>query len=80
MEAKTQVTVRLPTDIVRHMDELIAKGLVASRAAYLEQAAEWQRRWEAAERDAAILAGVAEPYPDLDGLTERAARTPLDFE
>jgi Arc/MetJ-type ribon-helix-helix transcriptional regulator len=80
MEPKIQVTVRLPADIVRHMDDLVAKGLVASRAAYLEQAAGWQRRWEAAERDAAILAGIPVPYPDLDGLSERAARTRLDID
>jgi Arc/MetJ-type ribon-helix-helix transcriptional regulator len=80
MEAKTQVTVRLSAETVQHMDEAVAAGIVVSRAAYLEHAAEWQRRREGAERDAAILAGIGEPYPDLDGFTEHTSRTPLDID
>lgn len=80
METKTQVTVRLSVKTVQHMDEAVAAGIVASRAAYLEQAAEWHRRREGAERDAAILADIGEPYPGLDGLTEHTARSPLDID
>lgn len=81
MEPKTQVTVRLSAETVRHIDEQVDNGLVLSRAAYLDQAAEWQRRREAADRDAAILAGLAgEAYPDLDGLAEHVAGTPLELD
>jgi hypothetical protein len=81
MEPKTQVTVRLSAQTVRHMDEAIANGLVLSRAAYLEHAAEWQRRRAAADRDAEILAGLAgEPYADLEGLAAESSRTSLGLD
>jgi Arc/MetJ-type ribon-helix-helix transcriptional regulator len=72
-----QIAVRLPDELVKFIDELVAHGQAPSRAAVVAQAIERERRREIAARDAAILAR-AEPDKDLDELAEFAARTPMD--
>lgn len=76
---KTQVTVRISADHVAYIDQLVNEGRVESRAAYLDLAAERQRRWELGLRDLAILSQPTDEKDDLDGLAEWAARTPLDI-
>lgn len=70
-----QIAVRLPDDLVEFIDRLVEHGHAASRAAVVAHALDQERRQEIAARDAAIL---AQTDPDLDGLAEFAARTPLD--
>lgn len=69
----TQISVRLPDEIVAHIDAAVAQGRAPSRTAYLlDSLSETQRR-ERRERDAAIIAACnGRPYPDLAGLVEWA--------
>jgi Arc/MetJ-type ribon-helix-helix transcriptional regulator len=71
-----QIAVRLPEELVRFIDELVADGRASSRAAAVTQALQRERRREMAARDAAILA-AGQP-DDLDGLAEHVAQLPLD--
>lgn len=77
-----QITVRLPDVEVVHMDTLVERGEIASRAAYVAKALERQRRREANERDLALLLATKDdPDPDdLDGLARWSSRQPLDLD
>ena len=72
-----QVTVRLPDDIVEFIDQRVAHGHAASRAAIIAAAVERERRREIAERDALILVQEGN-NDDFDDLAAFAAQTPLD--
>lgn len=72
-----QIAVRLPDDLVAFVDDVVAHGGEASRAAVVRRALERERRRRVAERDAAILARTRDT-DDLDALAEFAATTPLD--
>jgi len=72
----TQITVRLPEDLVELLDALVAAGLARSRASVVERALERELRRELAERDAAILRGDPPPS-DLDALAAWAQRLPM---
>jgi Arc/MetJ-type ribon-helix-helix transcriptional regulator len=74
----TQIAVRLPDEMVRTVDELVAAGWATSRASVVERALAREFRRLAAVRDAEILA-AAGPDPDLDDLAEYAARLPVDL-
>jgi antitoxin MazE3 len=74
-----QIAVRLPDDIVAFVDEQVSSGAAPSRAAVVARALERERRREAAERDAAIYAGQADPH-DLDDLASWVAGQPLDID
>ncbi len=74
-----QITVRLSDDIVEFMDLLVRKGKAGSRAMFVTQALEHERRRTIAARDAAILAGAG-PDPDMDSLAAYAVRTPIDLD
>ncbi len=73
----TQITVRLPDDLVAFVDDLVSRDVAPSRAAVVSRALERERRRKIAERDAAILS-ASPTDPDLDSLAEHAARTNLD--
>src|SRR4051794_34045546 len=73
----TQIAVRLPEELVRFIDQLVADGKADSRAAVVSRALERERRREVAARDAAILAADGDD-DDLTTLAAHAARTPLD--
>jgi Arc/MetJ-type ribon-helix-helix transcriptional regulator len=78
-EPKEQVTVRLRADLVAFMDQSVEDGVFATRAAFLNQAAERQRRYQLALHDIAILSSDH----DKDDLHEIAlwnARRPLDLD
>lgn len=62
-----QIAVRLPDELARFVDELVASGQARSRAAVVTSALEHERRRAAAQRDVEILAGEGVD-PDLDGL------------
>jgi len=74
-----QITVRLPDDLVRSVDDLIASGDARSRASVVEQALERHLRRVLAERDAAILAATSDDPDDLDALAAWAATRPVDL-
>jgi Arc/MetJ-type ribon-helix-helix transcriptional regulator len=64
-----QVAVRLPDELVDFVDELVNSGASRSRAAFVTQALERERRRAIAARDAQILAHSG-PDPELAGLAE----------
>jgi Arc/MetJ-type ribon-helix-helix transcriptional regulator len=76
---KEQVTVRLSAALVHYMDELVAAGVFTSRAAFLDQAAERQRRYHLALGDLDILVKDQEK-DDLDELAQWGAHRPLDLD
>lgn len=73
----TQVTVRLPDELVRFMDRRVEDRRARSRAAVVAAAVDRERRREVAERDAIILAQAGQD-DDLDALAAFATRSPLD--
>ena len=76
---KEQVTVRLSAALVAYMDELVAEGVFPSRAAFLDQAAERERRYHLALRDLDIL-GNDQEKDDLHELAQWGAHRPLDLD
>jgi len=74
----TQITVRLPDELVEFIDATIASGSAISRAAVVASAVERELRRHIAAQDAKILAGLS-PDSDLDELAEYAARVRLDL-
>jgi Arc/MetJ-type ribon-helix-helix transcriptional regulator len=67
-----QIAVRLPEDLVRFVDDVVAAGDQPSRAAVVAKALRRERRRVAAARDAEVLAASG-PDPDLAALAEFAA-------
>jgi Arc/MetJ-type ribon-helix-helix transcriptional regulator len=75
----TQITVRLPDELVAFVDELVAQGAVSSRAEAVARALTRERRRQVAVRDVAILrqhGGDA----DMDALAEHTAGHPVDLD
>jgi len=72
----TQITVRLPDELVTFADQLVASGRARSRASVVERALERELRRALAERDVGILAGT-EQDDDLEALAAWAAREGL---
>jgi len=73
----TQITVRLPDELVGMVDGLVASGEARSRASVVERALERELRRVLMERDVAILRGEGGRPGDLDGLAEWAQRQPM---
>jgi Arc/MetJ-type ribon-helix-helix transcriptional regulator len=73
----TQITVRLPEELVGFVDQLVADGKAASRAAVVSRALDRERRREVAARDVAILAAGGDD-DEFDALAAHVARMPLD--
>lgn len=71
----TQITIRLPDDVVAFIDGQVASKVAPSRAAVVAQAVERERRILAAERDAAIYAQAGDDA-DLAAFTRLAAAQP----
>ncbi|MER7273230.1 hypothetical protein ABT369_02115 [Dactylosporangium sp. NPDC000244] len=77
----TQIAVRLPEDLLEYIDEEVASGASASRAAVVTRALIRDRRRTIAERDARIYATPAGGDEDgLDNLAAWAAQQPLDID
>jgi antitoxin MazE3 len=70
-----QIAVRLPDELVEFVDEIVDSGAARSRATFVAQALERERRRAIAARDAQILAGAA-PDPELAGLAEHVVGLP----
>jgi len=73
---RTQLTVRLPNELVEFVDGCVAGGAATSRAAVITAALERERRRLIAERDAVILADLP-AADDLDDLAAYAASVSL---
>jgi len=73
----TQITVRLPDDLVSLVDALVSAGHARSRAAVVERALEREMRRALAARDVALLNGAV-PDDDLDQLAAWAQGRPVD--
>jgi Arc/MetJ-type ribon-helix-helix transcriptional regulator len=72
----TQIAVRLPEDVMLFVENQVASGAAASRAAVVTDALRREMRHAAAERDIKIYAEHGSD-PDLLALAEFAAKTPL---
>ena len=68
-----QIAVRLPDELVDFVDEIVGSGASRSRAAFVTQALERERRRTVAARDAQILACTGSD-PELAGLAEHVVR------
>jgi Arc/MetJ-type ribon-helix-helix transcriptional regulator len=75
----TQITVRLPDDLVVFVDELVSAGAATSRADAVARALTRERRWRTALADVAILR-QGNDDPDLDAIAEHAAASPVDVD
>ena len=75
----TQITVRIPDDLARFVDETARAEGTSGRAAIVTRALALERRRLAAERDAAIYASHADDA-DLTAMAEYAAKQPLDLD
>ncbi len=73
----TQISVRLPEELVEFVDEQVRRGEVTSRAAALTRAITREQRRVLAERDVAILKG-GRSDDELSGVGEYAASMSLD--
>lgn len=62
--ATTQITVRLPSEEVAFLDQLVADGKATSRAAALSKALKRERRRLRAEQDLQILLAASPDHPD----------------
>lgn len=71
-----QIAVRLPDEIVHFVDDLVSRGDASSRAVVVARALERERRRQAAQRDVEILVRTGSD-PEMDGLAEFAASTPM---
>jgi Arc/MetJ-type ribon-helix-helix transcriptional regulator len=75
----TQITVRLPEDLVAFVDALVADGAVASRAEAVSRALARERRRRVALADVEILSRLGDD-PDLDALARHTAAHPVDLD
>ena len=73
----TQITVRLPDDIVDFIDTLVRDGNASSRAAVVSRALDRERRRQIANRDAAILSKFGGDR-EMDELADYAAHVRMD--
>jgi Arc/MetJ-type ribon-helix-helix transcriptional regulator len=73
----TQISVRIPEELVAFVDEQVKRGEMTSRAAVLTRAIEREQRRVLAERDVAILKAGG-PDDDLSGVGGFAASVKLD--
>lgn len=64
-----QIAVRLPEEMVAFLDQAVAQGKAASRAALVSSALEREMRRQAAETDAVILRQQG-PADGLDALVD----------
>ena len=75
----TQITLRLPEDLVAFLDDLVASGSVRSRAEGVTHSLARERRYRTALQDVAILRG-APSDPDLDALAAHQAEHPVELD
>jgi Arc/MetJ-type ribon-helix-helix transcriptional regulator len=78
------MTVRIPDNLARYVDDRVKAGAASSRAEFIARALDELMRHEEREREIALLDELNarnEPlYPDLDGLAQWGLRAPMDLE
>jgi Arc/MetJ-type ribon-helix-helix transcriptional regulator len=74
----TQITVRLPDDLVAFVDQLIAEGAAVSRADAVTRALARERRRQRALADVAILRARGDQ--ELDAIAEHVAAHPVELD
>ena len=74
----SQITVRLPTELVAFIDQRVRLGAARSRAAVVADALARARREEIAARDVEILTEGAGDDDELDSLAAYGARLKRD--
>jgi Arc/MetJ-type ribon-helix-helix transcriptional regulator len=79
-----QMTVRIPDNLARYIDDHVASGAAASRAEMISRALDELMRREEREHEMALAdelnARNESLYPDLDGLAEWGAHQPMGVE
>lgn len=79
-----QMTVRIPDDLAKYVDDHVASGDASSRAEMIARGLDELMRREEREREMALVdklnAQGQSLYPDLDGLAEWGANQPMDVE
>jgi len=79
-----QMTVRIPDNLAKYVDDQVKSGDAASRAEMIARALEELMRREEREREMALVDGLnarnESLYPDLDGLAEWGVRRPMDID
>ena len=73
----TEITVRLPGELVEFIDRLVSEGRATSRVA-VTQALQRERRRHIAARDATILASAGGEEQGLNSLAEHSVQLALD--
>jgi Arc/MetJ-type ribon-helix-helix transcriptional regulator len=78
-----QMTVRIPDNLAKYVDDRVESGEVSSRAELVARALDELMRREEREREIALVdelnAKGESLYPDLNGLAEWGASQPLDL-
>jgi Arc/MetJ-type ribon-helix-helix transcriptional regulator len=78
------MTVRIPDNLAKYVDDCVRSGGAASRAEMLARAIEELMRRDEREREMALVdelnARNESIYPDLDGLAEWGVRRPTDID
>jgi Arc/MetJ-type ribon-helix-helix transcriptional regulator len=79
-----QMTVRIPDDLAKYVDDRVASGDASSRAEMIARGLDELMRREEREREMALVdklnAQGQSLYPDLDGLAEWGAHQPMGVE
>lgn len=79
-----QMTVRVPDDLAKYVDDHVASGDASSRAEMIARGLDELMRREERERETALVdqlnAQGQSLYPDLDGLAEWGANQPMGVE
>ena len=78
------MTVRIPDNLARYVDDQVEAGAASSRAEFIARALNELMRREEREREIALVDGLNarnEPlYPDLDGLAQWGLNQPMDVD
>jgi Arc/MetJ-type ribon-helix-helix transcriptional regulator len=79
-----QMTVRIPDNLAKYVDDRVESGGAASRAEMIARALDELMRREEREQEMALVdelnATGESLYPDLDGLAEWGAHQPMDIK
>ena len=84
MPVSVQMTVRIPDNLAKYVDDRVKSGDAASRAEMIARALQELMRREEREHEMTLVdelnARNESLYPDLDGLAEWGARRPTGID
>ena len=75
-----QIAVRLPSQLVNSLDELVDSGAARSRASVIERALLRELRYQRIVQEVEILNSEIGADEDLDSLARFGSRLPLDVD